>query len=138
MSIIGITEAKPKQVILDQTVYKEIFKQLQSLINLIKGKQKQTPLKTNIYDYVLYPEAMSDKNLKNKIFEILDVKNNKGVFTFILKELIGIFALDSSLDLKNSLKIEFFKIVESLTFFKSYSLIYYFHNNKRNNKPYDF
>ena len=137
MSIIGITEAKPKQVILDQTVYKEIFKQLQSLINLIKGKQKQTPLKTNIYDYVLYPEAMSDKNLKNKIFEILDVKNNKGVFTFILKELIGIFALDSSLDLKNSLKIEFFKIVESLTFFKSYSLIYYFHNNKRNNKPYD-
>lgn len=137
MSIIRISGSKWKQAILDQTVYKEILKELQNLIHLIKGKQKQTRLKTNIYDYALYPDVMSDKNLKNKIFKILDVKNNKGIFTFILKELNGIFALTSPPELKNSLKIEFFKIVENLNFFKSYSLIYYFHNNKRNNKPYD-
>ena len=134
MSKNGINEIKRRQVILEPIIYRQILNELKNLINLIKGKQKPHPLNTNIYDYVLYPDFINEKNLKNKIFQILKVNNNKGIFSFILNELNGISVLNASSDYKNRLKNELFNIIECLNFFKSYSLIYYFHINKSNNK----
>ena len=53
--------------------YQSISIKLKELKNIIKGNKKNDDIKTNIYEYILYPELISLNDIKNKIFSIFDV-----------------------------------------------------------------
>ena len=138
MSNDRINNTNIENATLNINTYKNILKELENLINLIKGSQKTDFMKNNIYDYSLFPEIIDLKLLKNKIIKIFNTNNVEEIFSFLLKDIYKIFNSDITPVMKNQLKLEFFKIIENLYFFKSYSLIYYFHNSKKNNLPYEY
>ena len=113
--------------------YQYIYTQLRELKNLIKGGQPVDINKINILEYVLYPELISIDELKNKIYAIFKVKNNEELYLYLLEEINSLFKKDkpikSSLE-EISLRGQFYKILENLNCFISYSLIYFINNNE--------
>ena len=130
---------------LEQKVkYQNISQKLNELKNIIKGTEKDNDNdnKKTIFEYILYPEIISINELKKKIFEIFDVKNNDKLFSFLLAQIDNLFKNDEQNNDDKNEKIElrssFYKILENLNYYISYSLIYYTNKNKKKNKPLEF
>ena len=121
--------------------YQSISIKLKELKNIIKGNKKNDDIKTNIYEYILYPELISLNDIKNKIFSIFDVKNNDEIFTFLLEEINSLFNKDKQI--KNnleeiSIRGHFYKILENLNCYISFSLIYFQNNTQYWNKSFEY
>ena len=120
---------------------KIICNKLKELKNLIISKQKNNCDKTKILENVLYPDLICIKELRNKILNILNAKDNKELYFLFLNEINDIFQKDITLkdepekmDLKNS----FYNKLECLNCFIDKSLIYFAYKSEKNNKAYEY
>ena len=67
--------------------YKIILSKLKEIIVIIKGSQKISENKTSILEYISFPEVFPFEKLKNNIYDIFEVKNNKVLYDYLLKEI---------------------------------------------------
>ena len=119
--------------------YQNISSELIKLKNIIKGSQSTDYNKKNILEYILYPELISINEIKNKIYNLFNVKNNDELQLYLLEEINILFQKEKTV--KNStdeitLRGQFYKILEVLNYFISHSLIYLQNNN--NNKSFEY
>ena len=119
--------------------YQNISSELIKLKNIIKGSQSTDYNKKNILEYILYPELISINEIKNKIYNLFNVKNNDELQLYLLEEINILFQKEKTV--KNStdeitLRGQFYKILEVLNYFISHSLIYFQNNN--NNKSFEY
>lgn len=121
--------------------YQNISLKLKELIKLIKGGQKTDDNKNNIIEYILYPEIISFNELKNKIFSFFNVNNNIEFYSFLLEEIKNLFqkekAIKNSLE-EISIRGHFYKLLEYLNFFISYSLIYFPNTNENESRAFNY
>lgn len=120
--------------------YKNISLKLNELKNIIKGRQQNDENKTKIFEYIIYPKLISIDELKNKIYNIFNVKNNDKLFSFLIEEIKILFQKNApnSPEEEEELRSSFYKILENLNCFISHSLIYYINKNKKKNEPLEF
>jgi len=119
--------------------YQNISSELIKLKNIIKGSQSIDYNKKNILEYILYPELISINEIKNKIYNLFNVKSNDELQLYLLEEINSLFQKEKTV--KNStdeitLRGQFYKILEVLNYFISHSLIYFQNNN--NNKSFEY
>lgn len=138
--MIKKTETLSSPQILEQKVkYKNISFKLNELKNIIRGTQKEEESKTNIFEYIMYPQLISTKELKNKILNIFEVKTNDKLFNYIIGEINNLFKNKALTNYDNQeevdLRTSFYEILENLNYFISLSLIYYENKNKKKNIP---
>ena len=119
--------------------YQNISSELIKLKNIIKGSQSTDYNKKNILEYILYPELISINEIKNKIYNLFNVKNNDELQLYLLEEINTLFQKEKVI--KNNtdeiaLRGQFYKILEVLNYFISHSLIYFQNNN--NNKSFEY
>ena len=119
--------------------YQNISSELIKLKNIIKGSQSTDYNKKNILEYILYPELISINEIKNKIYNLFNVKSNDELQLYLLEEINSLFQKEKTI--KNStdeitLRGQFYKILEVLNYFISHSLIYFQNNN--NNKSFEY
>ena len=84
---------QPKEMPIDPIIakktenYKSILSKLKEIIVIIKGSQKIPENKMSILEYISFPEVFPFEKLKNKIYDIFEVKNNKDLYDYLLKEI---------------------------------------------------
>ena len=84
---------QPKEMPIDPIIakktenYKSILSKLKEIIVIIKGSQKIPENKMSILEYISFPEVFPFEKLKNKIYDIFQVKNNKDLYDYLLKEI---------------------------------------------------
>ena len=140
MSEIKVENSLNSNILTKVEKYQNISLKLKDLKNLIKGEQKEDDNKTKIFEYVLYPDFINLNKIKDKIYELFNVKNNEELYVFLFEEINQLFEKDKSI--RNSmeeisLRGHFYKILEYLNYFICYSLIYFPNNNENHNKAFE-
>ena len=139
-SIIKDNSSEPL-ILLQEEEYNNIFSKLKDLKILIKGGQNNDIKKTNIYEYILYPELFNFNELKNKIFTYFNVENNEQLYKQLLEKIKDLFKEKQSIRNSQeeiSLRGHFYKILDYLNFFIGYSLIYSPNNDEIKNKSFEY
>jgi hypothetical protein len=70
---------------------KSILSKLKEIIVIIKGSQKISENKMSFLEYISFPEVFPFEKLKNKIYDIFVVKNNKDLYDYLLKEINDLY-----------------------------------------------
>ena len=140
MSEIKVENSLNSNILTKIEKYQNISLKLKDLKNLIKGEQKEDDNKTKIFEYVLYPDFINLNKIKDKIYELFNVKNNEELYVFLFEEINQLFEKDKSI--RNSmeeisLRGHFYKILEYLNYFICYSVIYFPDNNENHNKAFE-
>ena len=130
-----------KQTLSKEEEFQNISLKLKELKNIIKGGQKKDNNKNKILEYILYPELINFKELKNKIFILFKVKNDEELYKLLLEIINELF--EKKQNEKNSpeeisLRGHFYQILEKLNYFICCSLIYLPNYNENNNKAFEY
>ena len=90
--------------------YKRLAIRLKELFIFIKGSQIINEHKENILEYIIFPNLFPFDKLKEKIYKIFNVKNNKGIYDYLFGELKFLLKEDSNNkngEEENNLRIHF-------------------------------
>lgn len=141
MSKIIYESSAGKQTLSKEEEFQNISLKLKELKNIIKGGQKKDNNKNKILEYILYPELINFKELKNKIFILFKVKNDEELYKLLLEIINDLF--EKKQNEKNSLEEislrgHFYQILEKLNYFICCSLIYLPNYNENNNKAFEY
>ena len=139
--IIEEQNEKPVDPIYNSKIekYKSISSKLKELIIIIKGSQKLSEDKTNILEYIKYPEIFPFNKLKNNIYDIFEVKINKELYAYVLNEVNELYnneKFNKNTNEANEVRIQFYKTFEQLNYFITPTLLTIDINNKE--KSFDY
>ena len=107
--------------------YKSILLKLKELIVNIKGSQKLSENKIKILEYISFPGVFPFEKLKNNIYDIFDVKNNKELYEYLLKEINDLYnneKLNKHTNEESELRMNFYLILEHLNYFVTPSILF--------------
>ena len=139
--IIEEQNEKPVDPIYNSKIekYKSISSKLKELIIIIKGSQKLSEDKTNILEYIKYPEIFPFNKLKNNIYNIFEVKSNKELYAYILNDINELYSnekFNKNTNEANEVRIQFYKTFEQLNYFITPTLLTIDIDNKE--KSFDY
>ena len=113
--------------------YKNILSKLKELIVIIKGSQKLSENKISILEYITFPEIFPFEKLKNNIYDIFEVKNNKELYDYLLKEIYDLYnnkKLNKHTNEESELRMHFYLIFEQINYFVTPSILLIDKDNK--------
>ena len=130
-----IIETKNQFILTKLECYKNIALKLKKLLNIIKGRQSNYDNKENVLEYLKFPHLFPFDKFKEEIYLIFNVKNNDDLYDSLINELKYIFNEDKTNKNKNeenALRINFYKVLESLNYYITKSLIFIDDKNQKN------
>ena len=130
-----IIETKNQFILTKLECYKNIALKLKKLLNIIKGRQSNYNNKENVLEYLKFPHLFPFDKFKEEIYLIFNVKNNDDLYDSLINELKYIFNEDKTNKNKNeenALRINFYKVLESLNYYITKSLIFIDDKNQKN------
>ena len=90
-------------------------------------------------EYISFPEVFPFEKLKNKIYDIFVVKNNKDLYDYLLKEINDLYyneKLNKHTNEESELRIHFYLIIEQINQYMTPSILHV--DNDINKKSLDF
>ena len=130
-----ITETKNQFILTKLECYKNISLKLKKLLDIIKGRQSNYDNKENVLEYLKFPHLFPFDKFKEEIYLIFNVKNNYDLYDNLINELKYIFNEDKTNKNKNeenALGVNFYKVLESLSYYIAESLIFIDDKNQKN------
>ena len=123
------------QFILDKIeCYKNIVLKLKKLLIIIKGHQVNNENKENVLEYLKFPHLFPFDKFKDEINLIFSVKSNYELYNYLISELKYLFNEDKTnkkKDEENVLRINFYKVLETLSYYIAKSLIFIDDKNQK-------
>ena len=78
-------------------------------------------------EYISFPEVFPFEKLKNKIYDIFVVKNNKDLYDYLLKEINDLYyneKLNKHTNEESELRIHFYLIIEQINYYMTPSILH--------------
>ena len=107
--------------------YEIISNNLSELKNLIIGNRPIINKSSNFLENIILPEFLSFNQLKEKITKLFSKNNINDIYTYLLEEINKLYNKEKSketYELKQKIIANFYKILDNLNFFISYSILY--------------
>ena len=104
-------------------------------MNIIKGRQTNYNNKENVLEYLKFPHLFPLDKFKEKIYLIFNGKNNYELYNYLINELKYLLNENKTNNIKNeeiTLGINFYKVLESLSYYITKSLIFIDDKNQKN------
>ena len=123
--------SQTKKKVINNNDYGNIINNLSELKNIIIANIVNTNKNSNIFDNIILPQFLKYNELKEKIIKIFSVKNINDIYSYLLEQIKNLYNKEKSKEShesKQKLKVNFFKILEILNFFISYSIIFILDN----------
>ena len=132
--------AQTKKKDINNIDYEIISNNLSELKNIIIGNRPIINKSSNFLENIILPEFLSFNQLKEKITKLFSKNNINDIYPYLLEEINNLYNKEKSkeaYELKQKIKANFFKILDNLNFFISYSILY-ISDSETINKSFDY